>query len=158
MSFGPSVTGSLNAFVDFAAAPFTSYVTNPLSGALDCGTQNLTNGGSASFSALATEQVSLPAGSLANKIPFSAPIEASLSRSGIATVLAGSAVVAVPAAGISDSSVIIAQCHLDTGAMMDATAQFVFNVEADVPANQFKINVNAAATADTKVAWCILKL
>ena len=68
MSFGASVGTSANAFIDFAAAPFTGYVTNPLAGALDCGNHDLTNGGTASFSAVESESLALPAGSLATAV------------------------------------------------------------------------------------------
>jgi hypothetical protein len=65
MSFGPSASaGPLNAFIDTTAAPYSSYATNPLSGSLDCGTHDLTNGGTATFSAVESESLALPAGSL----------------------------------------------------------------------------------------------
>lgn len=71
MSFGPSVTGSMNAYIDTSVAPYSSYATNPLSGALDCGTHDLTNGGTAAFSAVQTESLALPAGSLETAVAVS---------------------------------------------------------------------------------------
>lgn len=68
MSFGASVAGGVNGYIDFSATPFSSYVSNPLAGALDCGNHDLTNGGSASFSAVASESLALPAGSLETAI------------------------------------------------------------------------------------------
>jgi hypothetical protein len=88
--------------------------------------------------------------------PATAPIECSLARSGIATILATNDNVQVTLAGVSDSSVILATLHCDNGVAIDATATHVTAVVT--AAGSFRIYVNAAATLATKVSWVVASL
>jgi hypothetical protein len=141
---------------DTASAPFSLYLQNPATAPLDLATYDLVNGGTASFSAVSTEQLGLPAGSLQTAVEMTDPLQCSLSRSGIAQITPGSSQVTVPFAGVSNASVIIATYHLDSGVLMDATATTVEAVETGV--DNFIIHLNANATASVKVAWLVAKL
>lgn len=73
MSFGPSVTGSINAYIDIPGLiqqiGTTGFVTNPLSADLDCATTYAVKDASlVSATEVETEIVALPPGSLATAI------------------------------------------------------------------------------------------
>ena len=102
------------------------------------------------------EQIALPAGSLATAIAVQDPLQASLSRSGIATITATNDNVLVAFPGITNSSVVIATLHCDAGVAIDATANAVSAVVAGT--DQFRIYANAAATGSQEVAWLVAKL
>ena len=128
----------------------TRYVS-PLNAPLSANGFAISDVGSVSSAIVRTEQIALPAGSLATAIVVADPLQASLSRSGTAVILTGATSVVVAAAGVTATSVIVA-----TLSEVDATAAAVWSV---VPgAGSFTINVNAAATADTNVAYLIAKL
>jgi hypothetical protein len=128
----------------------TRYIS-PLNAALDAAGQVISNVASVSATEIRAEQIALPAGSLATAIAVDDPLECSLSRAGIATILAGQSSVVVVAGGVTAASVVIATLH-----EVDATAAAVWSV---VPgAGNFTIRVNANATADTEVAWLVAKL
>lgn len=113
------------------------------------------NAGAISTSSLATEQISLPAGSLQTAVEFNDPVQCELSRSGVAEITPGSSQITVPFAGVSDTSVILATYHLDAGVPVDATLTSIVAVESG--AGNFIIKGNAAATASVKVAWLVAK-
>lgn len=128
----------------------TRYVS-PLNAPLSAGGFAISDVGSVSSAIVRTEQIALPAGSLSTSILVSDPLQASLSRSGTAVILAGQTSVVVTVAGVTAASVIVA-----TLSEVDATALAVGSV---VPgAGSFTISVNAAATADTNVSFLIAKL
>jgi len=156
MSFGPSVRGGVNSYVDFSVAPFSGYVSSPLSGALNCGNQNLNNVGVLSADEVLAEQVGLPAGSLQTSVEFNDPVRCSLSRSGIATIAAAASEIVVPLAGVGPASVILCQYIIPSGGAVDATLTAISHVE--LGAGNFKIVGNLAATADVKVSWLVAKL
>jgi len=146
----------INSYISYAVAPFSSYVSNPMTSALDCGAHDILNAANVACSTCVTEAVELPAGSAQTAVIFNDPLNADLERSGIAQVTPASSQVTVPFAGVSDASVILATYHLDSGASVDATATAVDAVETG--AGSFIIKMNAAATAAVKVAYFIAKL
>jgi hypothetical protein len=102
------------------------------------------------------EQIGISPGSLQTAVEFNDPVQCSLSRSGIATITATNDNVLVAAAGVSNSSVILATLHVDSGGSIDGTATAVSAVVTGT--NQFRIYTNAAATGTVEVSWLIAKL
>lgn len=138
-------------FLSPAQATIDTRYISPLNAPLSAGGQAISDVASVSATEIRAEQLALPAGSLATAIAVQDPLQANLSRSGIATILAGQSSVVVAAAGVTAASVVIATLH-----EVDVTAAAVWSV---VPAaGSFTINVNTNATADTEVAWLVAKL
>lgn len=133
----------------------TRYIS-PLNNALDANGQAISAVASLSATELRCEQLALPAGSLATAIEVQDPVQASLSRSGIATITATNDNVLVAFPGITNSSVVLATLHCDAGVPVDATANAVSVVVAGV--DEFRIYANAAATGSQEVAWLVAKL
>ena len=138
-------------FVDGGDSKIDTRFISPLNGPLDAGGFAIDAVASVSATELRCEQLALPAGSLATEIQVLDPLQADLSRAGIATIAIGATFVDVGFPGVTAASVIVATLRT-----VDATAAAVWSV---VPAaGTFRINVNAAATAATEVAYLVAKL
>lgn len=143
-------------FVADGTAKIDTRFVSPLNADVDCNGYALTAVSALSATELRCEQLALPAGSLATAIAVQDPLQANLSRSGIATITATNDNVLVAAAGVTNSSVILATLHCDAGVPVDATANAVSVVVAGT--DSFRIYANAAATGSQEVAWFIAKL
>lgn len=143
-------------FVEGGASKIDTRFVSPLNAPVDANGYAISAAASVSATQVRCEQLALPAGSLATAIAVQDPLQASLSRAGIATVTATNDNVLVAFPGITNASVVLATLHCDAGVAIDATATHVTAVVAGT--DQFRIYVNAAATGTQEVAWLVAKL
>lgn len=143
-------------FLSPSAATIDTRYVSPLNAPLSAGGYAISDVGSVSSAIVRTEQIALPAGSLQTHITVTDALQASLSRSGIATITATNDNVLVAFPGITNASVVLATLHCDAGVPVDATANAVSVVVAGT--DQFRIYANAAATGSQEVAWLVAKL
>jgi len=138
-------------FLSASVANIDTRYISPLNAPLNAGGQAISDVASVSATEVLCEQLALPAGSLATAIIVQDPLQANLSRSGTATILATGTAIVVAAAYVTAASVIVATLR-----EVDATATFVSSV---VPAaGSFTITVNAPATTNTEVSWFVAKV
>lgn len=143
-------------FVEGGPSKIDTRFLTPLNGDIDANGFAISALAAVSATQVRCEQLSLPAGSLATAIAVQNPLQANLSRSGIATITPTNDNVLVAFPGITNSSVVLATLHCDSGVAIDATATAVSAVVAGT--DSFRIYANAAATGSQEVAWFVAKL